>query len=63
MKLYRTKFWKEFRDSILELDGNKCSMCGKSGKDVVLQVHHTKYISGLKPWEYAKLILERLKAR
>lgn len=52
MTQYRTNNWKNFRESVIELDGNKCSVCGKSGKDVVLQVHHTKYKSGLKPWEY-----------
>lgn len=53
MTQYGTNNWKEFRNSVIELDGNKCSVCGKSGKDTVLQVHHSRYISGLKPWEYA----------
>lgn len=53
MTQYRTHNWEEFRKSVIELDGNKCSVCGKSGREAILQVHHTKYISGLKPWEYA----------
>ena len=53
MKPYSTNNWKEFRNSVIELDGYKCSVCGKSGKDTVLQVHHKKYINGLKPWEYS----------
>ena len=53
MTQYRTNNWKEFRNAVIELDGNECSVCGKSGKDAVLQVHHKKYVSGLKPWEYA----------
>lgn len=53
MKPYSTSNWKEFRDSVIELDGNKCSCCGRNGNEVVLQVHHLRYINGLKPWEYA----------
>lgn len=53
MRQYRTSNWKAFRNSVIELDGGKCSVCGKNSKDTVMQVHHKKYISGLKPWEYA----------
>jgi len=52
MKLYQKNEWKEFSKSIIELDGNKCSKCERNGKDVILQVHHKKYIKGRKPWEY-----------
>lgn len=52
MTLYRTNVWKEFRNSLIELDGDKCSVCRRSSNEVVLQVHHKKYINGLKPWEY-----------
>jgi len=45
--------WKEFRQSIIESDGHKCSICGANGDGVVLQVHHKKYISGRLPWDYA----------
>lgn len=53
MKQYGTNNWKEYRNIVIELDGNRCSVCGRSGTEVVLQVHHKKYICGLKPWEYA----------
>ncbi len=53
MTQYGTNIWKGYRDSVIELDGNRCSVCGRNGSEVVLQVHHKKYISGLKPWEYA----------
>jgi len=45
--------WREFRQSIIESDGHKCTICGASGDGVVLQVHHKKYISGRLPWDYA----------
>jgi len=52
MNLYRAIKWKEFRDNVIELDGNICLKCGRSGHEVTLQVHHKKYIKGRKPWEY-----------
>lgn len=54
MKHYRDSKWKLFRDEILELDGSSCCKCGRGSFDeVVLQVHHKKYIRGLMPWEYS----------
>ncbi len=53
MKLYRKNQWKEFRKDVIESDGSKCTSCGRGEIEVVLQVHHKKYISGRKPWEYA----------
>lgn len=53
MNHYKTDKWKDFKNSVIELDGNKCSVCGKSGNEVILQVHHREYVNGLKPWEYA----------
>ena len=50
--LYRTDKWAKFRESVIELDGNKCTICGRSRDEVVLQVHHLKYIPKRKPWEY-----------
>ncbi|NML55826.1 HNH endonuclease [Chryseobacterium cheonjiense] len=50
---YNSEFWKEFRDSIIESDGYKCSICGKESSKTILQVHHTKYIKGRNLWEYA----------
>jgi len=52
MNQYLSNNWKEFREYIIDIDGNKCTMCGKSRKETVLQVHHKRYIKGLKPWEY-----------
>lgn len=53
MNQYLTNNWKLFRDSIIELDGSKCSVCGRKREEVTLQVHHKRYINGLKPWEYS----------
>jgi 5-methylcytosine-specific restriction endonuclease McrA len=53
MSLYNDSKWKIFRDSVIELDGYKCSYCGRGSNETILQVHHKKYISGCKPWEYA----------
>ena len=41
--------WKAFRNFVFTVRGRKCELCG-SGKS--LQVHHPKYIMGLKAWEY-----------
>lgn len=50
---YKSSLWIEFRESVIELDGHKCSVCGRGRDEVILQVHHLKYIAGRKPWEYA----------
>ncbi|SBW05306.1 conserved hypothetical protein [uncultured Dysgonomonas sp.] len=50
---YKNSLWFEFRESVIELDGYKCSVCGRGRDEVILQVHHLKYIAGRKPWEYA----------
>lgn len=52
MSIYSKSQWKEFRDNVIELDGYRCTNCGRHKNEVVLQVHHKKYISGRKPWEY-----------
>ena len=50
---YRSKNWLEFRNEVIELDGNMCSRCGRTPEDgIVLQVHHRRYIRGLEPWQY-----------
>jgi hypothetical protein len=50
---YRTRQWQEYRAEIIELDGNKCTHCGRSSADgAVLQVHHKEYIPGRMPWDY-----------
>ena len=53
MSLYQQNQWKEFRQNVIELDGNKCTACGRNGNEIILQVHHKEYIKGRKPWEYA----------
>ena len=50
---YQGDAWKSFRKDIIESDGFRCSQCGRNSFDVVLQVHHKKYIKGRKLWEYA----------
>ena len=52
MKAYRDKKWREFRDTVIELDGSKCAHCRRTKEEVVLQVHHKRYIPGRLPWEY-----------
>lgn len=52
MLLYNKKLWKDFSKSVIELDGYKCQYCGKTSSETTLQVHHKRYKSGLKPWEY-----------
>ena len=37
---------------IIRADGGMCCQCGRKEPDVVLQVHHKKYIPKRKPWEY-----------
>ena len=49
MSLYNRKEWKEFRDNVIETDGFKCTACGRSQGEVILQVHHKIYISGKLP--------------
>lgn len=48
-ELLRDPRWYDKRQVILERDGFACTKCGFRRE---LQVHHIKYFSGLKPWEY-----------
>lgn len=52
MKGYQTSQWQVFRQEVIELDGGCCQNCGRSVPEVVLQVHHKKYIPGNTPWQY-----------
>lgn len=52
MKLYRHKEWKAYCAEQIKLHGGVCAHCLRSGSEVVLQVHHTKYVKGRLPWEY-----------
>lgn len=44
-----SKEWQDKRQQILERDGHKCSLCGKTKH---LNVHHKYYILGHLAWEY-----------
>lgn len=45
--------WKEYRRAVLSIKGHACEMCGfEGGGPVPLQIHHVRYINGLKPWQY-----------
>lgn len=53
MQPYRSKEWARFRHEIIRLDGNACTVCGRTSSDgVVLQVHHKQYLPGRSPWDY-----------
>lgn len=51
MAKYSDAKWSGFREKILQRDGYKCTQCGITVDDAVLQVHHEKYLYGKKPWE------------
>ena len=52
MQQYKNSLWEEFRESVLDSDNYKCVTCGRGASEVILQVHHKRYIHGRKPWEY-----------
>ncbi|MFG0583988.1 HNH endonuclease [Pseudomonas sp. zjy_9] len=61
VNLYADKKWAAFRERVIALDGGECVVCNRSRSDgVVLQVHHKRYISGRKPWEYDTFDCETL---
>ncbi len=60
MNLYTHADWKRFRGEVIKLDGDRCVRCSRGHNDVVLQVHHKRYIPGRKPWEYAHSECETL---
>jgi len=60
MKGYQTSQWQAFRKEVIELDGNRCHACQRTEPDVVLQVHHKKYIPDLAPWQYSYADCETL---
>lgn len=47
-KLLKDPLWQAKRLEILERDGNKCTICGRTN---YLQVHH-KFYEPILPWEY-----------
>lgn len=52
--------WLEFREKIFEMDGCMCVECGRTDKQVILQVHHKQYLKGKLPWEYPPSLCETL---
>jgi REP element-mobilizing transposase RayT len=60
MKGYQTSQWQAFRAEVIELDGGRCNVCQRLEADVVLQVHHKKYIPGRVPWQYTYADCETL---
>lgn len=41
--------WKAFRWFVMKVRGSKCELCGKEKS---IQVHHVRYKSNCKAWEY-----------
>lgn len=54
---YRDQRWFRLRKERLALDHHKCADCGALGG---LQVHHVRYIPGLRIWEYPLWLLRTL---
>ena len=52
-KFYRNSAWFEFADKVKARDRYTCLKCQRSNHEVVLQAHHTNYLEGKLPWEYA----------
>lgn len=51
--LYNRPEWKKLRADAIEHVGELCEICKRpQSKEVVLQLHHVKYIRGRLPWEY-----------
>ncbi len=44
--------WRAFAERVKARDGHRCMQCGRGPDEVVLQVHHERYIDGRAPWEY-----------
>lgn len=62
MKQYRHANWVQFRNEVIKLHHGCCARCLRSAglDDVVLQVHHKRYIRGRLPWEYETTDCEAL---
>jgi hypothetical protein len=59
-KEYQRSEWKEFRETIWQLDNYCCTKCGRSRSNVVLQVHHKVYHKDRLPWNYSLNEVETL---
>jgi hypothetical protein len=51
-RLLTNREWKGFSNKVKTRDGFRCTVCKRSGNEVVLQAHHLVYKPNLKPWEY-----------
>lgn len=51
-KLYRNEQWYKFSKEVQHRDKKKCTKCGRTHLNVILQTHHKFYKPGYKPWEY-----------
>jgi hypothetical protein len=49
---YNLPEWKHFTDTIKYRDQFTCLHCGRKEPEIILQVHHKSYKSGVKIWEY-----------
>jgi hypothetical protein len=60
-KEYQSNEWKEFRESVLDVDNYECVRCNRRAVEgAILQVHHLKYLPGKKPWQYPLESVETL---
>jgi len=50
---YHDPRWQKFRLKRLQRANWKCDNCGDAGKK--LNIHHSYYVSGRKPWDYPHL--------
>ena len=57
-ELLRDPRWQKKRLKVLERDNWICTKCGDGTSE--LNVHHKKYISGKKPWDYKIDMLDTL---
>jgi len=51
--LWTNEKWHEFSHKVNKRDDYKCLQCGRNETEVILQVHHERYIPNKAPWEYA----------
>lgn len=52
-KSYYNNKWYDFSEIVRKRDNYQCLKCNRKQSEVILQVHHKKYILGLEPWEYS----------
>ncbi|WP_375559971.1 HNH endonuclease [Bernardetia sp. OM2101] len=51
-KSYRNVKWCNFAKQVKERDNLLCTKCNRPEPNVILQVHHKRYVNGKSPWEY-----------